>query len=446
MDGYWSSLRDTAKQFSSQAKSAWDDAASELKERGVGEAIKETFTDAGHAVKEFGNTAARKAEQVANSAAAIFDDDFDDDFRDRPRPPPGGAYMAGAGAAAGFAATGAYAASSAARPRQTPAVPPRLGELRKGDKVFRRGVEAVVVKIDYEADPPALVVRMVEAGNEVGTDEKHASLGLAASEPCLAVGLRVCVVGLQSRPELNGLRGTVIELPVASGGVLRWSTRLDQTNEVIGVRPRNLSALLTPPPESPTPALSRAASAAHAASATPLSMPDAPRSGPMAPSAPCTRSPPLLPRGDRGSEPWEASAASLPETSSSASTNEPALLSRGPAPAEVLSHDPADFAFGTEVERPTAVPNVPSPSAEVARAGTALREAAPGEAAPTEAASAEAPAESAPAEAAPVEEATARVLVEVAPASGTHVEVASTEATPVQALSVDAHMRVVESL
>lgn len=379
MDGYWHSLRDTATQFSSQAKSAWDDAASELKERGVGEAIKETFTDAGHAVKGFGQTAARKAEQVANSAAAIFDDDFDDDFRDRPRPS-GGAYMAGAGAAAGIGAAGVYAASSAARPRPKPAVPPRLGELRKGDKVFRRGVEAIVVKIDHEADPPALVVRMVEAGNEVGTDEKHASLGLAASEPCLSVGLRVCVVGLQSRPELNGLRGTVMELPVASGGVLRWSTRLDQTMEVIGVRPRNLSALLTPPPASPTPVLSRTASAAQATSPAPMSTPDVQKSVPM---APCDQSPPLLPGGDRGCEPWEACASS--SNSPSVLPDGVPSLARGSACAEGLS-----------AESRTSAPTVLSPSSEVAPARTAFGEATPRESAIPGTVPAEAPVEATP--------------------------------------------------
>merc|ERR1719155_260603 len=72
--------------------------------------------------------------------------------------------------------------------------PPRLEDLRKGTKVFRRGLLAEVVKIDYEADPPALVVRMIDGGNEVGTEAANLSLDINSSARCLATGVRVMIV------------------------------------------------------------------------------------------------------------------------------------------------------------------------------------------------------------------------------------------------------------
>lgn len=138
------------------------------------------------------------------------------------------------------------------RPPPNPETPPRLGALRKGQQVYRRGLPAEVMKVDYEADPPALVVRMRSTGNEVGTDSAHVSLGLEASLRCLAVGVRVCVVDLQARTELNGRHGTLLEFRPDLG---RWQVSLVTGNEVVAIRPQHLSVLLTPETEEP-PAIS----------------------------------------------------------------------------------------------------------------------------------------------------------------------------------------------
>lgn len=118
--------------------------------------------------------------------------------------------------------------------------PPKLEELRKGTKVFRKGAPAQVVKIDYEADPPALVVRMLDGGNEVGTDAAHVSLDIDASTNCLSPGIRIIIVELQGRKELNGCRGTLLQY---KADVFRWNVEMD-SSEVISAKPRNLSVLL----------------------------------------------------------------------------------------------------------------------------------------------------------------------------------------------------------
>merc|ERR1712194_32797 len=57
------------------------------------------------------------------------------------------------------------------------------------------------------------------------------------------MGVRVCLVCLQNRPELNGCHGSVIEF---NPEVQRWNVKLDATSEIIRANPRNLSALLAP--------------------------------------------------------------------------------------------------------------------------------------------------------------------------------------------------------
>merc|ERR1719453_2851361 len=74
---------------------------------------------------------------------------------------------------------------------------PRLEDLKKGAKVYRRGMLSEVVKIDFEADPPALVVRMLEGGHEVGTDAANVSLSKDMSARCLAAKVRVLLMDLQ---------------------------------------------------------------------------------------------------------------------------------------------------------------------------------------------------------------------------------------------------------
>lgn len=128
--------------------------------------------------------------------------------------------------------------------------PPKIEELRKGTKVYRKGALAEVVKVDYEADPPSLVVRMLEGGNEVGTDAAHVSLGPELSACHFAMGVRAVIVELQGRKELNGCRGAILEFKPDVG---RWNIKLD-SGEVVSVKPRNLSVLLRNSAEAVPPA------------------------------------------------------------------------------------------------------------------------------------------------------------------------------------------------
>merc|ERR1719282_1086586 len=121
----------------------------------------------------------------------------------------------------------------------TPHPPVRVEELRKGDLIFRKGMPAEFVQIDHGA----LIVRMLDTGNEVSTDRTQVSLGVEASQEFLAVGMRVCIVDLQNRPELNGCHGSILENKTQNE---RWNVKLDSTNEVISTNPKRLSVLFAP--------------------------------------------------------------------------------------------------------------------------------------------------------------------------------------------------------
>merc|ERR1711933_531486 len=112
-----------------------------------------------------------------------------------------------------------------------------------------KGLPAEFIQADHEA----LVVRMQESGNEVSTECAQVSLGIEASQHCLSADVRVCLVGLQNRPELNGCRGLVREFQATAQ---RWTVRLDSTGEVINVNPQNLSVLLAPSAEPSKPKMS----------------------------------------------------------------------------------------------------------------------------------------------------------------------------------------------
>jgi hypothetical protein len=114
----------------------------------------------------------------------------------------------------------------------------RAEDLRRGDAVFRKGLPAVFM----EVGPDAIVVRMDETGNEISTECVHVSLGVEASQHVVGNGVRVCLVGLQNKPELNGCHGSVLDF---KADAQRWNVQLDSTGEVLCVNPRNLSALLS---------------------------------------------------------------------------------------------------------------------------------------------------------------------------------------------------------
>mmetsp|Transcript_106942 Transcript_106942/g.297816 ORF Transcript_106942/g.297816 Transcript_106942/m.297816 type:complete len:264 (+) Transcript_106942:121-912(+) len=115
----------------------------------------------------------------------------------------------------------------------------RAEDLQRGDPVFRRGLPAEVV----QAHHGAVVVRMRDSGSEVSSECDYLSLGTEASQHCLLAGVRVCLVSLQNKAELNGCHGALVEFqPQAQ----RWTVRLDGTDEVIRVHPQNLSVLLAP--------------------------------------------------------------------------------------------------------------------------------------------------------------------------------------------------------
>lgn len=122
-------------------------------------------------------------------------------------------------------------------------------DLSTGDEVFRKGLPAVFIQADHDA----LIVRMEETGNEISADCGHVSLGVEASWYFIEKGARICLVGLQNRPELNGCHGSLVDF---NAEAQRWTVKMDSTGEVLGVSPRNLSALLAPitgSPKSPAP-------------------------------------------------------------------------------------------------------------------------------------------------------------------------------------------------
>lgn len=124
-----------------------------------------------------------------------------------------------------------------------PAQLPKWEDVRKGDPVFRKGLPAVVVSIDNQDYPPFFVVRMSEAdgGHEVGTEGSNLSLGIDVSRQCLRADLRVCMVGLRNRAELNGRRGNILYCQMETN---RWNVVLDGDSEPISANPKNMSLLL----------------------------------------------------------------------------------------------------------------------------------------------------------------------------------------------------------
>lgn len=121
---------------------------------------------------------------------------------------------------------------------------PLVRDLRIGASVFRKGLPAELIQVDHGA----LVVRMRDTGNEVGTESTQVSLGTEMSQDWFSAGIRVCMVGLQNRAELNGCRGSLIDFKSDSQ---RWNVKLDSTGEIICANPANLSVLLAPPVEAP---------------------------------------------------------------------------------------------------------------------------------------------------------------------------------------------------
>lgn len=116
----------------------------------------------------------------------------------------------------------------------------RMEDLRKGDMVFRKALPAEVMHVGQGE----IVVRMQDSNADISTQCEYVSLSVDASQQFLGLGVRVCLVGLQNRPELNGCHGSMIEF---NPEVQRWNVKLDATIEIIRANPRNLSALLAPP-------------------------------------------------------------------------------------------------------------------------------------------------------------------------------------------------------
>lgn len=206
-----------------------NETAAEFHTKGVSGVMKEAFDDTADAMKDLGSKASNSFDRGMDWMAGEDFTEVDAPTRTRqgPRtgPPP-------------------------SLPVWKPPVvepPPRLENLRKGTKVYRRGGLAEVVKVDLVADPPACLVRMLEGGNEVGTDASNVSLDADGSAKCHAVGVRVIIVELQGKKELNGCRGVLVQYQ-NKAAVGRWNVKLD-SSEVVSVKPRNLSVLLDGTPE-----------------------------------------------------------------------------------------------------------------------------------------------------------------------------------------------------
>lgn len=114
----------------------------------------------------------------------------------------------------------------------------RVEDLSTGDAVFRKGLPATFIQADHDG----VIVRMEETGNEISTDFTHVSLGVDASQAVLCQGLRVCLVGLHNKPELNGCHAVVKDFQAEAQ---RWNVKLDSTEEVLCANPWNLSALVS---------------------------------------------------------------------------------------------------------------------------------------------------------------------------------------------------------
>jgi len=246
------SIQNHAQRLASQARAALDHTAAEIRDADVAGAVRESLSDVGDAWKEFSDDMRGAARSVWTSVQPVEDPIPEAGTSRVPKPPHSAAHADSSTSASSAGGDNAVwpTPSCPWRPPLNPDKPPRLETLRKGQQVYRRGLPAKVVQVDYEADPPALVVCMCSSGNEVGTDSAHVSLGLEASLRCLAVGVRVCVVNLQGRTELNGLHGTLLEFKADLG---RWQVSLVTRNEIVAVRPQHLSVLLTREPEKAQP-------------------------------------------------------------------------------------------------------------------------------------------------------------------------------------------------
>merc|ERR1711971_128886 len=203
MGDTWTDFKNGFRRLSSNAKAAMEDTASELREKGVSGVVREAVTDTASAMEEFASSASTTLSDAATETKKGLDSTA--------------TWLMGGPATPASSSTASAPRSSQGKPGgqrlpaapPPPAPPPRLEDLRKGDKVYRKLQPAEIVKVDYEVDPPSLVVRMLDDGREVGTTGAHVTLGSEMSQRCLQRGVRVCMVNLQARPDLNGARGTL---------------------------------------------------------------------------------------------------------------------------------------------------------------------------------------------------------------------------------------------
>lgn len=215
----WGDFRHAARRFSENAKAAVDDTVSEFYERGFTGVVRDTVSDASDAFKEIADTTKDALSGVAQDAKEGFN------------------FLVGGDSPA----EGVNVPRGATWQPPVALAPPRLEDLRKGDKVFRKGEPAEVVKMDYEVDPPALVVRMLDDGREIGTIGPKVSLGIEASQRCLKAGVRCILVGLKNRQELNGEKAVVVGF---KADVARWNVQLASDDAILAVKPENISVQL----------------------------------------------------------------------------------------------------------------------------------------------------------------------------------------------------------
>jgi len=128
-----------------------------------------------------------------------------------------------------------------------------VGGLRKGLRVRATGLEA---RAELNGCGGVLVQALCEEGRwKVDMDDgsrkvfraEHlacAAPGSSGDAVLLTVGALVRTVGLQSRPELNGRRGTLLSIDEASG---RWAVRLEGDSVDKCIREANLEPLSMSP-------------------------------------------------------------------------------------------------------------------------------------------------------------------------------------------------------
>eukprot|EP00928_Gymnodinium_smaydae_P077953 TRINITY_DN6150_c0_g1_i1.p1 TRINITY_DN6150_c0_g1~~TRINITY_DN6150_c0_g1_i1.p1 ORF type:complete len:502 (+),score=124.63 TRINITY_DN6150_c0_g1_i1:102-1607(+) len=235
------SLRSSFADMASTAKSAVDETVSDFKQKGVGGVFRESAAEVAEGWRDVSEVAASTFSGAAREARRSIDATTSWAFGSNDDGPTQSSSSSSSRTAAGAGARGAAKA-----PRERPRPPPRLEDLRKGDKVYRRGEPAEIVKVDYEVDPPSLVVRMLDDGREVGTTGGHVSLRDESSRRCIDVGVAVLLVGLKGRADLNGRRGVIVGYRRDLG---RWDVRLTRTaaegsDETVCARPCSISVLL----------------------------------------------------------------------------------------------------------------------------------------------------------------------------------------------------------